>query len=108
MTTTNADFSDLKIIFSPEGPAVFSTERIALGFINALKLEGLKDSPGVVEEYDYSSTQHPADNVRIRMVYVFYSRIFRFLVEEGILKTSLSLHLLLSNPITVFRERSLI
>ena len=59
-----------KIIYAPKGPAIISTGQIALGFINALKLEGLKDTPSVEDKYYYASTEFPNDDVRISMVYV--------------------------------------
>ena len=59
-----------KIIYAPKGPAIISTGQIALGFINALKLEGLKDTPSVEDKYYYASTEFPNDDVRISMVYI--------------------------------------
>ena len=59
MTAVNDDFSDLKVIYAAKGPAIISTGQIALGFINALELEGLTDTPSVEDKILLSQHRVP-------------------------------------------------
>ena len=67
VTSLNDRFTDLSLYFDSFGPEVFTVNQIALGFINAVKLQALKDFNQHIINYVFIDTEYADDPIRIRL-----------------------------------------
>ena len=66
-TALNDRFADLFLDYVPLRWRRFTVNQAALGFINAMKNEALKDCNEYVTSYDFTDTEYEDDTVRIRI-----------------------------------------
>ncbi len=67
ISATNNDVDGLRVGYLPQRLTEFAIEEIALGFINALKLEGLKDAAESQPMYNFRDTEYADGKITISM-----------------------------------------
>lgn len=63
----NSDDDALKVVYHAWRLPEFSMEELALGFINALKLQGLENSADPQATYAFEDTEYPDGKIRVQM-----------------------------------------
>ena len=66
-TSLNDRFTDLSVYYDLITSEVFTVNQIALGFINAVKIQALKDFNQHIVNYAFIDTEYADDPIRIRM-----------------------------------------
>ena len=66
-TSLNDRFTDLSVYYDLITSEVFTVNQIALGFINAMKIQALKDFNQHIINYAFIDTEYADDPIRIRM-----------------------------------------
>ena len=67
VTSLNDRFTDLSVYYDLITSEVFTVNQIALGFINAVKIQALKDFNQHIINYAFIDTEYADDPIRIRM-----------------------------------------
>ena len=67
VTSLNDRFTDLFVYYDLLTSEVFTVNQIALGFINAMKIQALKDFNQHIVNYAFIDTEYADDPIRIRM-----------------------------------------
>ena len=67
VTSLNDRFTDLSIYYDLIRSDVFTVNQIALGFINAVKIQALKDFNQHIVNYAFIDTEYADDPIRIRV-----------------------------------------
>ena len=67
MTSLSDRFGDVSVAIMPFRPRRFSTNQVALGFINAMKIEAIKDCDERMTSYTFTDTEYEESDVRIRV-----------------------------------------
>ena len=67
MTSLNDRFTDFSVYYDLTTSQFFTVNQIALGFINAMKLQALKDFNEHIINYAFIDTEYADDPIRIRM-----------------------------------------
>ena len=67
MTSVNDQFTDISVNYDLIGPIRFAINQIALGFINAMKLQALEDYNQHITNYAFVDTEYADDPIRIRV-----------------------------------------
>ena len=68
VTSLNDQFEDLSILILPFKLRPYSTNEVALGFINAMKLQALEDCDDHVTRYTYTDMEYEDSPIRITVV----------------------------------------
>lgn len=67
MTSLNSRFADLTVHYIPLGRTGFTLNEVALGFINAVKRQAIKDCEQHITSYTYTDTEYEDNSIRIRI-----------------------------------------
>lgn len=67
MTSLNNRFADLSVEYVMVRPRRFTINQVALGFINAIKRQAIKDCDQYITSYSFTDTEYEDDPVRIRV-----------------------------------------
>lgn len=67
VTSLNDRFTEFSVYYDLFGSEVFTVNQIALGFINAVKIQALKDFNQHIINYAFIDTEYADDPIRIRM-----------------------------------------
>ena len=68
VTSLNDQFDDLSVTILPYRLRPYSINEVALGFINAMKLQALEDCDDHIPRYTFTDTEYEYSPIRIRIV----------------------------------------
>lgn len=67
MTNLNNRFADLSLDYISTRSEGFTKNQVALGFINAVKREAIKDCDQYIASYTFTDTEYADDPIRIQI-----------------------------------------